>query len=142
MEKYKNMTALRFYALSFTWGLPMSMLGVLVCAVLMCAGFKPKRYGYCLCIEVGKGWGGLELGWLFLTNKGAGAATKNHELGHAYQNACELGWSMPLFSIISATRYWLKRFGVKINYYAWWFESQASKIGNYIMQEDETNDNV
>lgn len=136
-DKYKNMTALRFYALSFTWGIPMSLIGCIVCLALMCAGFKPKRYGLCFCIEIGKNWGGLELGWLFLTHKGAGAAVKNHELGHAYQNACILGWSMPIFSIISATRYWIKNFGVKIDYYAWWFESQANDIGNHIMQEDK-----
>lgn len=134
MEKYKNITALRFYALSFTWGLPMSLIGIIVCAVLMCAGFKPKRYGYCFCIEIGMGWGGLELGWLFLCEKGASAATKKHELGHAYQNAFVLGWAMPIFSIISATRYWLKNFGFKIDYYSWWFEKQASEIGSGIME--------
>lgn len=134
-DKYKNMNALRFYALSFTWGLPMSLLGCIVCAVLMCAGFKPKRYGHCFCIEIGRSWGGLELGWLFLAHKGAGAAIKNHELGHAYQNACMLGLSMPIFSIISAARYWLKQWGVEIDYYGWWFESQANDIGNYIMKE-------
>lgn len=134
-DKYKNMTALRFYALSFTWGLPMSLIGCIVCLALMCAGFKPKRYGHCICIEIGKGWGGVNLGWLLLSEKGGGASVKNHELGHAYQNACLLGWVMPIFSIISAIRYWYDRLFKRIDYYAWWFEADASEIGNYIMKE-------
>lgn len=133
-EKYKRMSAFQFYALSFTWGLPMSLIGLIVCTALMCVGFKPKRYGYCFCIEIGRNWGGLELGWLFLCGNGSSEATKNHELGHAYQNAFVLGLAMPIFSIISATRYWLKNFGFKIDYYSWWFEKQASEIGSGIME--------
>ena len=129
----KNISPMKFYVLSFTWGLPMSIVGAVVCGVLLCFGYKPKRYGHCCHIEIGKGWGGLNLGWVFLTGKDASVSTKNHELGHAYQNACLLGWVFPFFTIISATRYWLKRFGAKFYYYKWWFEAQASKIGAEVM---------
>ena len=129
----KNISTRKFYALSFTWGLPMSLIGLLVCGTLMCFGYKPKRYGNCFHIEIGKSWGGLNLGWFFLTSKGASDRTKNHELGHGYQNACQLGWVFPIFTIISAARYWLKRFGVRLHYYGWWFEKQANEIGAEVM---------
>ena len=126
---YLKINTRKFYVLSFTWGLPMSLIGLVVCGVLMCFGYKPKRYGNCFHIEIGKGWGGVNFGWFFLTDKGASERTKNHELGHGYQNACLLGWAFPVFSIISAARYWLKRIGVKFSYYGWWFEKQANEIG-------------
>ena len=129
----KNISPVKFYVLSFTWGLPMSLIGVIVCVILRCFGYKPKRYGHLWHIEIGKNWGGVNLGWLFLTNRGASDRTKNHEVGHGYQNACQLGWVFPIFGIISATRYWLKRFGVKLNYYGWWFEYRASEIGSDVM---------
>lgn len=132
MKKFK-IKKWKFYLLSFTWGLPMSLVGLLVCGVLMCFRHKPKRYGHCYHIEIGKGWGGLNLGWFFLTNKGAGERTKNHELGHGYQNACILGWVFPIFWLISGARYWLKRCGAKFNYYKWWFEAQANEIGEKVM---------
>lgn len=137
-DKYKNMSALQFYALSFTWGLPMSFIGCLFFIVLWCMGHRPKKYGHCWCFELsGKHLTGFELGWLFVVRKGSRASMKKHELGHAYQNACILGLSMPIFSLISLSRFWLKKMGCKINYYGWWFESQANEIGNYIMQENE-----
>lgn len=132
----KNLKRWQFYLLSFTWGLPMSIAGCVVCGVLMCRGYKPQRYGHAYYIEIGENWGGLNLGWFFLTNKGASDRTKRHEIGHGYQNACTLGWAFPIFGIISAARYWLKRFGFRINYYAWWFESQANKIGAEVMKNE------
>lgn len=111
----------------------MSLVGAVVCGVLMCFGYKPKRYGHCYHIEIGKNWGGVNLGWLFLTGEGASERTKNHEVGHAYQNACKLGWIFPVFGIISATRYWWDRLVKPIDYYGWWFEGQANEIGTMVM---------
>ena len=125
----------QFYLLSFTWGLPMSLVGLVVCGILKNLGYKPQKYGHCYRIEIGKSWGGLCLGWLFLTGKNPSEHTKNHELGHGYQNACLYGWIMPILSIISAVRYWLCVFGVKIDYYSWRFEAQASEIGDEIMKK-------
>lgn len=131
----KNISPLKFYILSFTWGLPMSLLGLIVCGVLMCFGHKPKRYGHCYYMAIGsKNWGGLELGWFFLTDKSERTTTKRHELGHAYQNACQFGWVYPFLWCISIVRYWLKRFGAKFNYYAWWFEGRANEIGAEVMR--------
>ena len=132
----KNVTRRKFYILSFTWGLPMSLMGCVVFAVLRCFGKKPKRYGHAYYMTIGKSWGGLELGWFFLTDGRETEFIKRHELGHAYQNACILGWVYPIFWLIAIVRYWLKRFGVKIRYYEWWLESQANVIGGEVLHDE------
>lgn len=129
----KKISKKTFYLLSFTWGLPMSIIGAIVCGVLMLCGYKPQKYGHCYYIAIGNGWGGLELGWFFLVSNPEKESIKKHELGHGYQNACLFGWFMPILSIISACRYWLKKAGIKIDYYAWWFEKRANEIGEEIM---------
>ena len=60
-----------FYLLSFTWGLPLTLVGCVVAIVLLITGHKPKKWGYCYYFEIGKNWGGLELGPFFLVNKDA-----------------------------------------------------------------------
>ena len=136
-EHMKSIGRWRFYALSFTWGLPMSLVGLIVCLALICTGHKPERYGHCYYMTVGKkNWGGVNFGWFFLVSPKASEKTKRHELGHGYQNACEYGWLMPIFGLISFTRYCLVNFfNVKLDYYAWQFESQANEIGDLIMGE-------
>ena len=102
-----------FYLLSFTWGLPMTLIGCIVAVVLLVTGHRPKKWGYCYCFEIGKGWGGLELGPFFLTNQNPTEHTKNHEHGHAFQN-CKFGFIMPfIVSIPSAIRYWYRIFKEK-----------------------------
>lgn len=134
----KNLKAWQFYLLSFTWGLPMSLLGCLVCGVLMCFGKRPKRYGHAFYIPIGGGgWGGLELGWFFLVDKYESEFIKNHELGHAYQSACILGWAYPIFWLIAIVRYWVHRFGVHLEYHKWWLERQANDIGSELMKGKE-----
>lgn len=97
-----------FYVLSFTWGLPMTLIGLVVSLVLLIAGYKPKKHGWCYYFEVGVGWGGLELGVIFLTSETTSKRTRNHEHGHALQN-CIWGPLFPfVVSIPSAIRYWLR----------------------------------
>lgn len=97
-----------FYVLSFTWGLPMTLIGLVVSLVLLIAGYKPKKHGWCYYFEVGVGWGGLELGVIFLTSETSSKSTRNHEHGHALQN-CIWGPLFPfVVSIPSAIRYWLR----------------------------------
>lgn len=97
-----------FYLLSWTWGIIMTAIGGIIAAGLLIAGYKPKKHGHCIYFEVGKGWGGVELGMFFLTSKDAGKSTRNHEHGHGFQNTV-LGPAFPfLVAIPSATRYWLR----------------------------------
>ena len=58
--------------------------------------------------------------------------TKQHELGHTFQNAILGPFFIFLVSIPSAIRYWLHRFN-KLNhdYDFAWFEGNASYFGNY-----------
>jgi hypothetical protein len=133
------MTKTKFYLLSFTWGLPLTLIGLLVALVLLSTGHKPKKWGLCWYFEIGKGWGGLELGVVFLTSKTATEHTKNHELGHAIQNT-KYGFAMPFIVCVpSAVRYWVRKFQYaigkppKTKYDDIWFEGEATALGNAYM---------
>lgn len=127
-----------FYFLSFTWGLPMTLIGCLAAAILLAIGYKPKKWGYCYYFEVGENWGGVELGFIFITNKNPSEHIKSHECGHGLQN-CMFGFLMPFVVCIpSATRYWYREYLVRSgkkkyselpDYDAAWFEYQATTLG-------------
>lgn len=128
-----------FYLLSFTWGITMTTIGCLASLVLLIAGRKPKRNQYGWYFEVGKGWGGCELGCMCIVNTNPSQHTLNHEFGHAIQN-CYFGPLMIFISIASAIRYWYREYLVQIKkvsrtslprYDSIWFEGDATKIGTY-----------
>lgn len=131
-----------FYLLSFTWGLPLTLVGCVVAIVLLITGHKPKKWGYCYYFEIGKNWGGLELGPFFLVNKDASNHIKNHEHGHAHQN-CIWGILFPfVIAIPSATRYWYREWLVRSgrkkyselpHYDSVWYEGEATEIGTTFM---------
>lgn len=135
------MTRKKFYTLSFTWGLPLTIVGAAVALFLIITGHKPYLWHDCPCFEVGKTrWGGLNLGPVILCQKGASDSLKSHELGHAIQN-CHLGPIMLIFVIGSAARYhyitWLEHHGKPVpEYDSWWFEGQATKIGSQIINQN------
>lgn len=134
-----------FYLISFTWGLPMTLVGCIVSIVLLATGHKPKKWGYCYYFEVGNGWGGLELGPIFLTSKNPSSHTKSHEHGHALHN-CYFGPLMPfVVSLPSAVRYWYRRIRLaigkpcKTRYDDVWFEGTASALGKEFIKWYENN---
>lgn len=131
------MNKLKFYILSFAWGLPMTLIGCIVAMVLKTCGYEPTRYGYCWHFEVGERWGGVNLGVVFITSKNPSVHTKNHEHGHAIQN-CYFGFMMPfVVSIPSAIRYWHRMFTPNKQhtpYDSVWFEAQATKLGDQLMK--------
>ena len=136
-----------FYLLSFTWGLPMTLIGCIVALVLLIAGYKPKKWGYCYYFEIGENWGGVELGMFFLTDKNPLDYTKTHEHGHAIQN-CWFGPLMPFIVCIpSATRYWYREIRKKIGkpcttaYIDIWFEKQADQLGEQFITWYNTQQN-
>lgn len=132
MKKARN----TFLLLNLTWGLPMNVIGGVVAVCLLAIGKRPERYGDCWCFTVGKGWGGVSFGLVMVVAEGASKRTKNHEHGHAVQNAL-FGVLMPFaVSIPSATRYWHRRLvdrRGKANtlppYDSAWFEGQATRWG-------------
>ena len=124
----------------------MNIIGALTFLVLIVFfKKKPKKFGNCWYISVGKSWGGLELGTFFLTDSHEAESTKFHEHGHALQN---LIWG-PLFPFVicipSAVRYWYRKLKYtrkglkpKTNYYDIWFEGQATEWGlKYVIQTEE-----
>lgn len=129
----------KFYILSCTWGCILTLAGLIVASVLMCLGFKPKKYGWCYYFEVGKNWGGLNLGIICITDNEPTKHTKNHEHGHAVQN-CMFGPLMPFIVCIpSAIRYWYRELNYNkkgkkppTEYDDAWFEGQATRIGNKV----------
>lgn len=123
-----------FYILNLTWGLPINIIGGVVSLVLLLAGRKVKRHGGCWFFEIGEGWGGLELGLVFLVNKKSSLHLRHHELGHAFQNAV-WGVFYPLtIGLWSVVRYWYRKAreskGLKNPPYdSIWFEKQATNLG-------------
>ena len=136
----KNIDCSKFLAMSpeelrkkqWTNGLPLSIVGIFVYIALVLTGHKPKDYmGICPYFEVGKGWGGFEMGWFFVCGKDTGTKTKNHEIGHMIQNATVGGFKMLAYSVVSMARYWWSQIAtLKTPYYSWFFEKDASRIGD------------
>ena len=135
-NEMKNISKKKFYVLSFTYGLPMSIFGLIACGFFKLCGKEIKKYGHAYYVEFGKGTSGLELGWFFIVNKGTSDFLKRHELGHTYQNACIYGPIMPILGFVSLCRWCLKKIGAKIDYYKWFFEKQANEIGTAVMNDE------
>ena len=135
-----------FYILAFTWGLPMTLIGLFSACVLILMGHKGNKWGGCLYFNVGENWGGVSLGLVFITDKRDSERTKNHEFGHAIQN-CRYGFLMPFIVCIpSFIRYWYReirtRRGLenKTAYDDIWFEGEATALGyKYIDYWGEKN---
>ena len=131
------MNRIKFYILSFTWGLPMTLIGCVAALILKAMGYKPKLYGYCWHFEVDGFLGGVSLGTVFVTSKNPTTRTKNHEHGHALQN-CYYGFLFPfVVAIPSFVRCWY--FMLTPNkkhppYDSIWFEGQATEWGDKLMK--------
>ncbi len=129
-----RLTRRRFYLLSLTWGLPMTLLGGLCALALRLCGVRPERWGCLWRFEVGTRWGGCSLGpVLLLSRKTPGLAV--HECGHSVQN-CWLGPAMPFVVCLpSALRYLVRQVLAhagrpsRTAYEAVWFEGQATRLG-------------
>ena len=131
-----------FYILSFTWGIIMTLLGVVTTIALLIACHKPKKWGHGWYFELDESdtWGGFNLGPMFVVSKGASEHTKNHEFGHGLQN-CKYGLLTPLIvHIPSFIRFWYREFkyykrGLEPTtaYDDAWYEGEASKLGTEFM---------
>jgi hypothetical protein len=110
---------------------PLSFIGDVVYLILCLLGYKHTMfYDICPYFEIGKGWGGLSLGWFFICCEDSSENLKCHEVGHLIQNANIGGWKMLALSLGSAIRYWYREiFEVTTPYDSWWFEGQATELG-------------
>lgn len=134
----KKLKAVGFWLLSFTWGLPVTLYGVLCAIALLLTGHKPKRFHWYIYFEVGKEWGGFNAGCFFVVSKDNDLYMRQHESGHGLQNII-FGVLMPFVVCIpSVIRYWYREYlvGVKKRDY-WslppydsiWFEGWATRLG-------------
>ena len=79
----KKLTIKEFYTLSFTWGIIMTLIGLIAAAaVMITTKQKPKRNQYGFYFEVGKGCSGLSLGFITFINEGC-TSVLEHEFGHS-----------------------------------------------------------
>jgi len=131
----KSISYTLFYALSWSWGLPMTLCGAVIIGILRLRGTPLRRFGPCFYAEIGEGWGGLELGMFFLKDNAPSPHICLHEAGHAVQNIL-FGPLMPLIvSIPSAVRYHLRAYAQRRGeplrgmYEDIWFEAQATALG-------------
>lgn len=134
----RTLKAILFWILSLTWGLPMTLVGIVCALALLITGHKPKRFHYFIYLEVGEGWGGFEAGCFFFCSKNSSLHLKQHEAGHGIQNII-LGPLMPfIVSIPSAVRYWYREIVVRTGrkkysdlppYDSIWFEGWATSLG-------------
>ena len=130
-----------FYLLSFTWGLPMTLVGIVGAIALLVAGHQPEKYGYCIVFRLGAGWGGFSAGPIFFASKTANSELLAHEHGHSIQNC----WFGPIFPFIvaipSTIRYWWRELTEKIgtDYDSIWFEGQATRVGLKFMESIQNN---
>lgn len=136
MEQTEKPKAILFWALSFTWGLPLTIIGLAIAIVLTIFGYKPHRFHYMVRFEIGENWGGFSLGGFIFTSENPSLHIKQHEAGHGIQNMV-YGIITPfIVSIPSAIRYWYREYLQKIKkktdlppYESIWFEKQATEIG-------------
>ena len=109
MKKILSYTA--YWIIQCTWGILMTLIGAFAALYCLCAGYKPKRFGPAIYFEIGRHWGGINLGGFFFCNEGSSESTKTHEFGHSIQNLIFGPLTPFLISIPSAARYWLFRIG-------------------------------
>lgn len=128
--------AFLYWVISLTWGLFMTLIGLLAALALLVTGHKPHKFGYTFYFKVGQRWGGLNLGAVFITDNTPSEHTLCHEHGHGLQN-CIFGVLFPfLIGIPSAFRYWYREIKRKQDpscylppYDSIWFEGQATRLG-------------
>ena len=127
------MTALIFYVLSFTWGLPVTLCGAFAALFAVLCGARRERVGHCFCFRFGHGWGGFSLGIFIFTAADAGKNILWHEHGHGLQNCIFGPFMIFLVSLPSVVRYWYRRLKKDKSrlkpYDDAWFEGQATRMG-------------
>lgn len=104
MKKFKTVL---FYILSFTWGLPMTLIGSITMLIMLITKHEMGNFNGRFYTKVGKNWGGLELGCFFLTDTSPTLHIKQHESGHGIQNIVLGPFMLFVVCIPSAIRYWV-----------------------------------
>lgn len=124
--------------LSYTWGLPMSIIGTLAYYGLTALGYKPEKNIYGVVFRVGQDWGGINLGPVSIISKDSGPRIARHEFGHSVQNCLYGPFYLLMVAVPSFCRYWYQEYQLRIlglsddelaPYDSAWFEGQATELG-------------
>lgn len=131
-----------FYLLSFTWGLPMTLIGLFVALFMLITGHKPTRFGWVWAFELPNVNYGLSVGTFMICPKEdtqSNFELKAHEHGHALQNIYFGPLFIFLIAIPSAIRFWYRewiyrKYGYEHycelpDYDSIWFEGSATLSG-------------
>lgn len=133
-----------YYLLSFTWGLPMNLVGAIVAGIIRCTGRKPKKWGWNWYFELPVNFG-MELGIFSIVPENPSERIRNHEFGHSIQNIYLGPFTIGVVCIPSFVRFWIRELSAKMGmkpetgYDDIWFEGQATKSGAKFMQEHKDN---
>ena len=124
-----------WWILNLTWGFALTFISAFIALFVRIAfKCKPSRFHQEICFKFGSNWGGLE-GGIFIFVAGNVPDdfclhTKQHELGHSFQNALLGPFCILLSTIPSIIRYWILRLTKSSkDYDAVWFEKSATDAG-------------
>lgn len=133
-----------------TWGLPLTIVGLLITGVCLLLGGKAYKNGFTYIVEIGGNWGGLECGPVALCGRYSkkdgpcydpswAEKTHNHEFGHSLQFMYMGIFFLFIVGLPSACRYWYQRIAQKHGkifpsdwYDSIWFEGGATKGGTKV----------
>jgi len=135
-----------FYLLASTWGIILTVFGVIVTAVLAIAELFGADIKFVACdwvygIRVGQHWGGFETGLMYVRDDSTKSRSiDNHEYGHLFQNTLFGPFTPLLITIPSAVRYWIRTLAPKSKiakqpYNQFWAEDSASECGAYVYKK-------
>lgn len=121
----------QYYILSLTWGLPLTLMGLVCGLCLLVAGKTSKKHLYGYYFIVGKNWGGANLGIITIVCKDSSTELRNHEFGHSIQNCIFGPFTIFFVSLPSCIRYWIRSISNKElpPYDYAWFEGMATMFG-------------
>lgn len=125
-----------FWALSLSWGVLLTLPGLLLGMLLFWCGRKPMWHCGLLCFPLLHMSGGFSLGPVLFLSQRTGRVLWRHEAGHSIQN-CLLGPLMPVvIALPSAVRYLYREYCLRArrgymlsDYEDIWFERWASELG-------------
>lgn len=130
-----------YWLLNLTWGILMTLCGCIISLAMLCIGKKPQRWSSVWHFKIGKSWGGMSVGTMFLRDESSYESVNSHELGHSFQNAILGPFFIFIVAIPSAIRYWqqeIRRKKGKSNkpYDLMWFEENATNVGKHVYSYD------
>lgn len=140
MPKIKDL--LKFYLLSFTWGIVWTILGFLI-FIIMWIFFSDQmkiRFidGRIAVTMTNSRFGGVSLGVVYVVDKSDSRRLHLHELGHTIQNMYFGPLFIPVIAIPSFIRYHWRIYVRNVDYRKYlklphydavWFEGQATALG-------------